>query len=133
MRLGIFTGNLAFLVLLVGDMGFDDPEMAREATNIDEAFDQASLLLGGRSSLVPRSSDQRSAAQGSEAGADALSLGPLAPSGNDLDAEERHRDDPFGAQGSAGDMPGEDNLLGKASYQYNARRSGAVYTSLVYL
>ncbi|KAL3215933.1 hypothetical protein MRX96_033290 [Rhipicephalus microplus] len=30
-----------------GDMGFDDPEMAREATNIDEAFDQASLLLGG--------------------------------------------------------------------------------------
>ncbi|XP_023231715.1 double-strand-break repair protein rad21 homolog [Centruroides sculpturatus] len=29
-----------------GDMGFDDPEMARDATNIDEGFDHASLLLG---------------------------------------------------------------------------------------
>ncbi|XP_076355668.1 double-strand-break repair protein rad21 homolog isoform X1 [Tachypleus tridentatus] len=29
-----------------GDMGFDDPELARDATNIDEGFDHASLLLG---------------------------------------------------------------------------------------
>lgn len=29
-----------------GDMGFDDPEVARDATNIDEGFDHASLLLG---------------------------------------------------------------------------------------
>ncbi|CAN7999072.1 unnamed protein product [Ixodes hexagonus] len=94
-----------------GDMGFDDPEMAREATNIDEAFDQASLLLGGGSSVVPRPSDQRSATQVSEAGADASALGPMAPSGNNLDAEGHNRDDPFGAQGSVGDMPGEDNLL----------------------
>lgn len=29
-----------------GDLNFDDPEIARDATNIDEGFDHASLLLG---------------------------------------------------------------------------------------
>lgn len=92
-----------------GDMGFDDPEMAREATNIDEAFDQASLLLGS-SAVMARGSDQRSAAQSSQAGEEPSALG--APSGNDLDAGAHGRDDPFGAQGSsAGDGPNEDNLL----------------------
>lgn len=96
-------------------MGFDDPEMAREATNIDEAFDQASLLLGS-SAVMARGSDQRSAAQSSQAGEEPSALG--APSGNDLDAGAHGRDDPFGAQGSsAGDGPSEDNLLGKTPSQ----------------
>lgn len=92
-----------------GDMGFDDPEMAREATNIDEAFDQASLLLGGSSgSMVPRPSDQRSQGAQGDLEGDTSALGALAAPENSL--EGARRDDPFSEQNNHA-VPGEEGLL----------------------
>lgn len=41
-----------------GDMAFDDPEMARDATNIDEGFDHASLLLVDDKAAEPNETPQ---------------------------------------------------------------------------
>ncbi|KAL1416847.1 hypothetical protein MTO96_027445 [Rhipicephalus appendiculatus] len=88
------------------DMGFDDPEMAREATNIDEAFDQASLLLGGsmlgRPSEAPRggpssSADNEAGASSSTAENSALAAMPVP--GESIEAGRNAREgeaDPFG-------------------------------------
>lgn len=101
-----------------GDMGFDDPEMAREATNIDEAFDQASLLLGG--SMLGRPSEApRAAAEGDDDGAgpstsadnDNSALGALAAPGDSMEGarsagREADAADPFGAATSSADAAG---------------------------
>lgn len=86
-----------------GDMGFDDPEMAREATNIDEAFDQASLLLGAGTSSA---SVAGLSVVDSSAGPDVPHEGHDAPLSNSL--EGHPRDEAFGAAG-------EDGLLGSGT------------------
>ncbi|XP_077519511.1 RAD21 cohesin complex component verthandi isoform X2 [Amblyomma americanum] len=89
------------------DMGFDDPEMAREATNIDEAFDQASLLLGGSMLGRPSEAPRGGAAGANEAGAssssavaDSSTLGALPVPGDSIEVARNTREgdaaDPFG-------------------------------------
>ncbi|XP_050039546.2 uncharacterized protein [Dermacentor andersoni] len=89
-----------------GDMGFDDPEMAREATNIDEAFDQASLLLGGsmlgRPSEVPRGPSASADIEvgASSTAAENSALGAMPVPGESIEAGRNAREgeaDPFGA------------------------------------
>lgn len=119
----------------MGDMGFDDPEMAREATNIDEAFDQASLLLGGSmlgERRPPSSPSRGGRAEGDDDGAgpststaaavaaeDNSALGALAPPGDSMEGarsagREAEAADPFGAATSSADVAGgarEEGLL----------------------
>lgn len=118
----------------MGDMGFDDPEMAREATNIDEAFDQASLLLGGSmlggggrpSEATPRAdrgdddgAGPSTSAAAAAAAEDNSALGALAPPGDSMEGarnagREVEAADPFGVASSSADAAGgarEEGLL----------------------